>query len=90
MPLVMVVDLGPGPIVLDGAQLPPPAKGTEAPPLFGPHLLWPNGRTSQLLLSSCEKVSKVKPSYPLIILNASSNSLFTLLCKRISFLGDRL
>ena len=42
--------LGPGDIVLDGAQLSPPQKGM--PPIFGTCLLWPNGRPSQLLLSS--------------------------------------
>jgi len=51
MPLGTEVDLGPGHIVLDGAQL--PRKGHSNPPLFGTCLLWPNGRPSQLLLSSC-------------------------------------
>jgi len=51
MPLCTVVDLGPGHIVLDGAQLSPPERGTAAPPLFSPFLLWPNGRPSQLLLT---------------------------------------
>jgi len=45
------VDLGPGDIVLDGIQL--PIKRCTAPPLFGPCLLWPNGRPSQLLLCTC-------------------------------------
>jgi len=31
----------------------PTERGTAAPPLFGPCLLWPNGCPSQLLLSSC-------------------------------------
>ena len=35
------VGLGPVHIVLDGAQLPFPQRGT-APPIFGPYLLWPN------------------------------------------------
>jgi len=49
MPLCMqVVDLGPGHIVLDST--PSPERGQL---LFGPCLLWPNGRPSQLLLSSC-------------------------------------
>jgi len=52
MPLDTEVDLGPGHIVFDGAQL-PPERGTAAPPLFDPCLFWPNGRPSQLLLSSC-------------------------------------
>ena len=30
-----------------------PQKGAHQPPLFGPFLLWPNGRPFQLLLSSC-------------------------------------
>ena len=35
-----------------GIQL-PPIRGTALPPIFGPCLLWPNGRPSQLLLSTC-------------------------------------
>jgi len=45
IPLVKEVGLGPGDIVLDG---------DPAPPLFGPCLLWSNGRPSQQLLSSCK------------------------------------
>jgi len=52
MPLGKEVGLGPGHIVLDGD----PA-GTQSPTAaltsFGPCLLWPNGRPSQQLLSSC-------------------------------------
>jgi len=52
MPLGKVVGLGPGHIVLDGDPV-----GTQPPqqplPTFGPCLLWPNGRPSQQLLSSC-------------------------------------
>jgi len=53
-PLGKEVGLVPGDIVLDGD----PAsisrrKGAQQPPLFGPCLLWPNGRPSQILLSSC-------------------------------------
>jgi len=53
MPLGKEVGLGPGHIVLDGDPV-----GTQPPhsspsPLFGPCLLWPNGRPSQQLLSSC-------------------------------------
>ena len=44
----MEIGIGPGHIVLDGAQ---------QPPLFGPCLLWPNGRLSQQLLS-CNVVNK--------------------------------
>jgi len=51
----MEVGLGPGHIVLDENTAPPPPKkrGAQQPPLFGSRLLWPNGRPSQLLLSSC-------------------------------------
>jgi len=36
------------------ATKPTPRKGVQQPiPLFGPCLLWPNGRPSQLLLRSC-------------------------------------
>jgi len=56
MSLGTEVDLGPGHTVLDAAQLnPPPERGTAAPSLFGPCLLWLNGRPSQLLLSYCYK-----------------------------------
>jgi len=52
MPLGKEVDLGPSHIVLDGDPV-----GTQPPqqplPHFGPCLLWPNGRLSQQLLSSC-------------------------------------
>jgi len=53
MPLGKEVGLGPGHSVLDGDRV-----GTQRPPqhpspLFGPCLLWPNGRPSQQLLSSC-------------------------------------
>jgi len=50
MPLGTKVGLGPGDIVLD--EDPAAPKGAQQPPLFGPCLLWPNGRPSQLLLSS--------------------------------------
>jgi len=50
MPLGREVGLGPGNVVRWGPA--PPLKGTR-PPIFGPCLLWPNGRLSQLLLSSC-------------------------------------
>ena len=51
MPLGMKVDLGPGDIVLDGDPGPP--KGAQQLPVFGPCPLSPDGRPSQLLLSSC-------------------------------------
>ena len=55
MPLGMEVGLCPGDIVLvlDGDPAPP--KKLQSTPSFRPCLLWPNGRQSQLLLSSCTK-----------------------------------
>ena len=55
MPLGAEVGLGPGDIVLDGDPAPPYPKGAQQPPLFGPCLLYLNGRPSQQLLSSCHK-----------------------------------
>jgi len=52
MPLGTEERLGPGDIVLDGKPA-PPRKGAQQTPLFGPCLLWPNGRPFQQLLSSC-------------------------------------
>jgi len=52
MSLATEVDLGPDDIVLDEDPA-PPRKGAQQPPLFGPCLVWPNGRPSQPLLSSC-------------------------------------
>jgi len=52
MPLGTKVALGPGHVVLDGDPA-PPWKGAQQPALFSPCLLWPNGRPSQQLLSSC-------------------------------------
>jgi len=46
------VGLGPGHIVLHGDPA-PARKGHGRPPFFGSCLLWPNGRPSQLLLSTC-------------------------------------
>jgi len=37
---------------------PSPLRGT--PPIFGPCLLWPNGRSSQLLLSSSSSMAAVR------------------------------
>ena len=52
MPLGTEVGLVHGHIVLD--EDPASAlKGAEQPPPFGPCLLWPNGRPSQLLMSTC-------------------------------------
>jgi len=53
MPLGMQVGFGPGHIVLDRDQAPSPTPEGHRPPIFGPCLLWPNGRPSQLLLSTC-------------------------------------
>jgi len=55
MPLSKEVGLGPGHTVLDGD----PAPHSTRSPLFGPCLLWPNGRPSQQLLSSCYFISDV-------------------------------
>jgi len=58
MLLGMEVGIGPGHIVLDGDPA-PQRKGAKQPlPLFGPCLLWPNGRQYQKLLSSCIKLIK--------------------------------
>jgi len=51
MPLHREVGLSPGHVVKDGD--PPPPIQRAQPPIFGPCLLWPNGRPSQLLLSTC-------------------------------------
>jgi len=48
MPLGTDVGLGPGHIVLDGEPA-PPWKWVQHSTLFGPCLLWTNGRPSQLL-----------------------------------------
>jgi len=56
-PLGREVGLGPDDIVLDGDPAPLP-KGAQ-PPIFGPCLLRPNGRPSQLLLSTCS----IQPPY---------------------------
>ena len=48
MPLGMEVGLSPGDVVLDGGP-----KNGHTSPIFGPRLLWLNGRPSQLLLCSC-------------------------------------
>jgi len=47
------IGLGTSDIVLDEDPASPTERGTAAPPLFGPWLLWSDGRPSQLLLSSC-------------------------------------
>ena len=50
MPLGRELGLGPSDIVLDRNPAPLHKKGA---PMFGPCLLWPNGRPSQLLPSTC-------------------------------------
>jgi len=51
MPLGTEVDLSRGHIVLDGEPAPcSPWKGAQQSPVFGPCLLLPNGRPSELLL----------------------------------------
>jgi len=52
MPLATKVGRGPGHIVLH-MEIRRSPKGTQSPPIFGACLLWPNGRPSQLLLSTC-------------------------------------
>jgi len=47
MKLGMRVGLVPGHIVLDGDPAPPTLKRGTASPIFGPHLLWPNGGMDQ-------------------------------------------
>ena len=64
-PLGTELGLGPGNIVLDVDQAPPTKRGTAAPTLLGPCLLWPNGRPSQQLLSSC--LTKRRRSVPEIV-----------------------
>jgi len=54
MPLGTEVGLGPGDTVLYGDRA-PSRKEAQQLPLFGLCLLWPNGRPSQQLLSSCIK-----------------------------------
>ena len=43
MPLGMEVGLGPGDFVFDGDPARLRKKGHSPDPIFGPHLLWPNG-----------------------------------------------
>jgi len=66
MPLGMEVGLGPGDIVLDWDPALLPRKGHSSPPLFGPYLLWPNGRPSQQLLSSCFLILEISVKFQLV------------------------
>ena len=52
MPVGREVDVAAGDTVLDGDPA-PTKKGHSTPPLFGPCLMWPNGRPCQLLLNTC-------------------------------------
>jgi len=47
MPLGMDIGLNPGDFVLDGDPVAPPQKGSGAPQIFGPCLLWPNAWMDQ-------------------------------------------
>jgi len=58
MQLCTKVGFSPGHIVLHGDPAPPSQKG-HSPPIFGPSLLWPNSRSSQLLLSTCSRITWV-------------------------------
>jgi len=51
IPLGMKIGLGSGDDVRWGHSS--PTERGQQPPLFGPCLLWPNGRTSRQLLGSC-------------------------------------
>jgi len=53
MPLGTEVGIGPGHTVLDGDPAPPRKKHSSPSPIFGPCLLGPNSRPSQLVRSSC-------------------------------------
>jgi len=59
MPLGMEVVVGPGGIVLDGGSSCPLERG-KATPHFLARVLWPNGRPSQLLQSSCSSWSALQ------------------------------
>jgi len=63
MPLVTKVGLCVGHIVLHEDQLLPSQKGAQQPPIFGPCLLWPNGRPSQLLLSTRKSSLKLQTQH---------------------------
>ena len=58
MPLGTNVGFGQGHIVLHGDPASPHKR--HRPPILSPCLLWPNGRPSQLLLSTCCAYSKSK------------------------------
>jgi len=57
MSLGMDVGFSLGHIVLDGDHPPAQKEAQQPPSLFGLCLLWPNGRPSQQVLSSCYLLS---------------------------------
>ena len=58
MPLGKEVGCSAGHILLDGDPAPPNKEHSQRQsPIFGPCVLWPNGRPSQLLLSTCCHIS---------------------------------
>jgi len=56
-PLGTEVDPGPGHVILDGDPATPRERGTAAPPLFGPCLLWPRSPIS----ATAELLSAIPP-----------------------------
>jgi len=62
MPLRTEVNLGPGHTALDADPAPRPQKGHSIPTIFSTHIsiLWPKGRPSQLLLSTCRPTVTVR------------------------------
>jgi len=78
MPLGTEVGIGPVDIMVDGDPA-PPWKGAQQPPTFRPmSILWPNGRSSQQLLSSCIKnTCRFNGQFPL---RSSVNTAVRLMC----------
>ena len=68
---------------LPGTQLPRSSACMQPPALFGRCLLWPNGRPSQLLLSSCLEIKRCRYNMSLRphVLSSFSQNLFAA-CKR--------
>ena len=85
MPLGRKVGLNPSDVVLDGDPAPLPQKGAE-PPIFGPCLLWPNGRPSQLLLSTCYNTTVQAVTTLGIILRLSGQCSYSRLACFFSFI----
>jgi len=85
MPLGTEVGLGLNDSVLDGDPAPHPKK-LHSRPLFGPCLLWPNGRPSQLLLSSCcTKVPTKRSGMDHTVLPANNTMLLLLILYYLDF-----